>query len=245
MRITWAPIIIVGLLIACAPSSTSAAETDPTPATSQPSAEAQPPFAEKVSYALGLDIGKSLQQLEFKLDLASLVRGMNDSLDGNEPELSPQQAAAVKQKLFAQLEAKQTQKMQVVGSKNQDEGQIFLAANKEKEGVTTTDSGLQYLVLKEGNGQVPTPEDRVTVHYRGTLLDGTEFDSSYKRSEPTTFPVRGVIKGWTEALQLMKVGSKYRLFIPPNLAYGSRGAGAKITPNATLIFDVELLAIEP
>jgi len=245
MRMTWTPIIMVGLLIACAAADTPTTKVDEPSAASQPSAKAPTNFPEQASYALGLDIGKSLQQIEFKLDLASLTRGINDTLQGNEPELSPQQAAAAKQKLFAQLEAKQTQKMQTLGNKNQDEGQVFLAANKEKEGIVTTDSGLQYLVLKEGDGQIPTPEDRVTVHYRGTLLDGTEFDSSYKRDKPTTFPVRGVIKGWTEALQLMKVGSTYRLFIPSNLAYGSRGAGQKITPHATLIFDVELLAIEP
>ena len=242
MKATWSTIIAIGLLIACGGADTP---------TTQPSQNQQTPpeakanFFEQASYALGLDIGQSLRQLEFDIDLAALARGMNDTLQGNSPELSPQQAATIKQKLFAQLEAKQAKKIEAISDKNQDEGQAFLVANKEKEGVVATESGLQYLVLKEGDGQTPTPEDRVTVHYRGTLLDGTEFDSSYKRGEPTTFPVKGVIKGWTEALQLMKVGSTYRLFIPSELAYGSRGAGQKITPHSTLIFDVELLAIEP
>lgn len=245
MKIIWMTLIAAGVLIVCGGADA------PTTQPSQPAQEQQAPpqtqadFAEQASYALGLDIGQSLRQLEFNIDLAALTRGLNDTLQGNEPELTPQQAATVKQKLFAQLEAKQAQKMQAIGQKNRDEGQAFLIANKEKEGIITTESGLQYQVLKEGDGQVPTADDRVTVHYRGTLLDGTEFDSSYKRGEPTTFPVNGVIKGWTEALQLMKVGSHYRLYIPSELAYGSRGAGQKIKPNATLIFEVELLSIEP
>jgi FKBP-type peptidyl-prolyl cis-trans isomerase FklB len=133
--------------------------------------------------------------------------------------------------------------MAVVSEKNREDGAAFLAANKSKAGVVTTDSGLQYKILTQGEGSTPKQNDKVTVHYSGTLLDGTEFDSSYKRGKPATFQVNGVIRGWTEALQLMSVGSKYRLFIPADLAYGQRGAGQKIGPNTMLIFDVELLSI--
>jgi len=133
---------------------------------------------------------------------------------------------------------------QQLADKNQKEGEVFLAENKKKKGVITLPSGLQYQVIKEGTGKIPKATDTVTTHYRGTLIDGTEFDSSYKRGEPASFPVNGVIKGWTEALQLMKVGSKWQLFIPSNLAYGPQGAGQAIGPNATLIFEIELLSIK-
>lgn len=141
------------------------------------------------------------------------------------------------------LAAKQAEKMKVIGEKNSKEGETFLAENKKKEGVKTTASGLQYKVITPGKGPMPKDTDTVSVNYRGTLIDGTEFDSSYKRGEAVSFPVNGVIKGWTEALQMMKVGSKWQLFIPSNLAYGDRGAGGQIGPNATLIFEVELLSI--
>jgi FKBP-type peptidyl-prolyl cis-trans isomerase FklB len=131
-----------------------------------------------------------------------------------------------------------------LGEKNKKEGEAFLAENKKKEGVTTLPSGLQYKIMKEGDGQIPKSTDTVTVHYRGTLIDGTEFDSSYTRGQPATFPVKGVIAGFSEALQLMKVGSKWQLFIPSNLAYGERGAGDDIGPNASLIFDIELISIK-
>jgi FKBP-type peptidyl-prolyl cis-trans isomerase FklB len=135
-------------------------------------------------------------------------------------------------------------KVKVVGEKNVKEGETFLAANKKKEGVVTLPSGLQYKILKTGDGPKPTKDQTVKCHYRGTLIDGTEFDSSYKRGEPTEFPVGQVIKGWTEALQLMPVGSKWQLFIPSDLAYGPNGAGQMIGPNVTLIFDIELISIK-
>ena len=134
--------------------------------------------------------------------------------------------------------------MKELGEKNRKEGEAFLAENKKKKGVITTESGLQYMVLEKGDGPKPKATDTVSVNYRGTLIDGTEFDSSYKRGKPVTFPVKGVIAGWTEALLLMNVGSKYKLFVPPNLGYGGRGAGRLIGPEATLIFEVELLGIE-
>ena len=146
--------------------------------------------------------------------------------------------------LQAEMRKKQEEKMKLAGDANQKEGAAFLAANKTKEGVVTTSSGLQYKVLKQGDGPKPTATDSVVCNYRGTLINGTEFDSSYKRGQPATFPVNGVIKGWTEALQLMPTGSKWQLFVPADLAYGARGAGQDIGPNATLIFEVELLSIQ-
>jgi FKBP-type peptidyl-prolyl cis-trans isomerase FklB len=147
------------------------------------------------------------------------------------------------QALANEVRSAQEAKAKEAGAGNRKEGDAFLAANKAKEGVKTTADGLQYKVLTEGNGPKPTANDTVTVNYRGTLLNGKEFDSSYKRGQPASFPVGGVIKGWTEALQLMPVGSKYQLFIPPDLAYGDRGAGGDIGPGETLIFEVELLSI--
>ena len=143
-----------------------------------------------------------------------------------------------------QMQAKQQEKLKEAGDANKKEGEAFLAANKGKEGVVILPSGLQYKILKEGAGPKPTASDSVVCNYRGTLINGAEFDSSYKRGQPATFPVSGVIKGWTEALQLMAVGSKWQLFIPSELAYGERGAGADIGPSSTLIFEVELLSIE-
>ena len=200
--------------------------------------------AAKFSYALGLEIGSSLKQLQTDIDMAVFARGVEDNLTGREPLLTPQQAAEVKQEFFKKMQEERTQKNKDLSEKNRKEEEEFLAANKKKDGVITTASGLQYEVLTEGDGAKPKDTDEVTVHYRGTLIDGTEFDSSYGRGEPATFPVKGVISGWTEALQLMKVGSKYRLFIPSSLAYGERGAGQVIGPNATLIFEVELLGIK-
>jgi len=154
------------------------------------------------------------------------------------------EAQAVLTQLQADMRKKQEEKAQQAGEANQKEGEAFLAANKSKPGVVTLPSGLQYKILKEGTGPKPTATDSVVCNYQGTLINGTEFDNSYKRGEPATFPVNGVIKGWTEALQLMPVGSKWQLFVPADLAYGPRGAGADIGPNSTLIFEVELLSIK-
>ncbi|MCA9399815.1 MAG: FKBP-type peptidyl-prolyl cis-trans isomerase, partial [Candidatus Omnitrophica bacterium] len=155
-----------------------------------------------------------------------------------------EEAQVLMQELAQNVQQKVIKQQKEISTKNAEESEAFLAANKEKEGVKTTESGLQYLVLSEGDGPTPTAASRVKVHYSGTLIDGTEFDSSYKRGQPAVFPVGAVIKGWTEALQMMKVGSKYKLFIPSNLAYGKQGAGAIVGPNAVLIFEVELLGIE-
>src|SRR6266850_634529 len=194
---------------------------------------------DKVSYSLGLNIGFNLGRQNVPINPDALVAGIKDAIAGK-PQLTPDQ---IKETMTA-FEKDMEQKQKAAADKNASEGTKFLEDNKKKEGVKTTASGLQYKVVKEGTGAQPKPNDTVTVNYRGTLISGTEFDSSYKRGEPATFPVNGVIKGWTEALQLMKVGSKWQLFVPSSLAYAERGAGGEIGPNATLIFEVELLSIQ-
>ncbi len=201
-------------------------------------------FEEKISYVLGQEIGYSFKESPVEIDLDIFIQGMNDSLKGRKSLLDSDETNQIKQEFSRQVQQSRQTQMSALSEKNRAEGETFLAANKNKEGVETTASGLQYKVLKRGDGPKPQKNDRVSVHYRGKLLDGTEFDSSHKRGKPATFQVSGVIRGWTEALQLMSVGSEYRLFIPSDLAYGQRGAGRKIGPNATLIFDVELLDIE-
>lgn len=199
---------------------------------------------DKVSYSIGLDIGNSMKKQSVDVDPDILARGVKDALSGKQPLLSEKEMQETMTAFQQDLIAKRTANMKTQAEKNKKEGEAFLAANKTKEGVKTLPSGLQYKIIKEGTGPTPKATDTVTVNYRGTLIDGTEFDSSYKRNEPATFPVNGVIPGWTEALQLMKVGSKWQLFIPSNLAYGERGAGQVIGPNAVLIFEVELLGIK-
>ena len=201
-------------------------------------------FAEKIRYVLGQEIGSSFKESPVEIDIDIFMQGMNDSMQGRKSLLDADETNQIKQEFSRQVQQSRQTQMSALSEKNRAEGAAFLAANKNKEGVVTTASGLQYKVLKKGDGPKPQNNDKVTVHYRGTLLDGTEFDSSYKRGKPATFQVNGVIRGWTEALQLMNVGSKYQLFIPSDLAYGTRGAGRKIGPNSTLIFDVELLGIE-
>src|SRR5437762_9878216 len=174
-----------------------------------------------------------------------LAAGLKDGLSGAKPLLSPEEVRQVMTQFSKDMREKTAAANKEAADRNAKEGEKFLAENKAKPGVKTTASGLQYKVLTEGSGAAPKETDTVVTNYRGTLIDGTEFDSSYKRNEPATFPVNRVIKGWTEALQLMKPGAKYQLFIPASLAYGERGAGQTIGPNATLIFDVELLSIKP
>jgi FKBP-type peptidyl-prolyl cis-trans isomerase FklB len=212
---------------------------------------------DKVSYAIGSNVGKGLagqlHQQSVEVDQAILLRGMKDALAGGKMLLTDDEAKAVLTQLQAEVRLKQQEKMKVeqerlkvVSESNKKEGTEFLASNKDKEGVVTLPSGLQYKILTEGTGPKPTATDTVTCNYRGTLLSGLEFDSSYKRGQPLSIPVTGVIKGWTEALQLMPVGSKWQLFIPSDLGYGDRGADPRsgIGPAATLIFEVELLSIQ-
>jgi FKBP-type peptidyl-prolyl cis-trans isomerase FklB len=199
---------------------------------------------DKASYAIGLNIGKSLHRDSLDVDPDILLQGLKDAMAGGKTLLTDEGAKAAMTELQKDVRKKQEERMQQAGETNKKEGEAFLAANKTKEGVVTLPSGLQYKVLKAGTGPKPSANDSVVCNYRGTLLDNTEFDSSYKRGQPATFPVGKVIKGWTEALQLMPVGSKWQLFIPSELAYGPRGAGPDIGPNATLIFEVELLSIQ-
>ena len=188
---------------------------------------------EKVSYIIGMDIGSNLKRQSVDVDPNSLARGIQDALSGAKPLLSKEEIQGTMAAFQKEIAEKQKQR-----------GEAFLSENKKKEGVKTLPSGLQYKVIKAGTGKKPKLNDAVTVNYRGTLIDGTEFDSSFRRGQPANFPVSGVIPGWTEAMQLMTEGAKWQLFIPPNLAYGERGAGGLIGPNATLIFEIELISVQ-
>lgn len=195
---------------------------------------------QKLSYILGLQQGKAMKQGGFDVDFDAVARGIKDGFQGTKPQLTDEEIGAV----LNAYRREQAQKAAEVADRNLKEGQAFLAANAKKPGVKTTASGLQYKVLKEGTGKPPRATDTVRVNYKGTLIDGTEFDSSEKHGGPASFQVKGVVPGFSEALQLMKVGSKYQVFLPSELAYGAQGAGGAIGPNATLIFELELLGIE-
>lgn len=191
----------------------------------------------KFSYAIGLEVGQSLKQFEEDFDVVSFFAGVEDMLNEVDAKLTDEEALQIKQSFFKAIQDKRLEK-------NKKEGEEFLKKNGERSEVTTTPSGLQFEVLEEGNGPIPDSSSKVTVHYRGMLLNGKEFDSSIKRGSPATFGVTGVVSGWTEALLMMKAGSKYKLYIPSELAYGERGAGGMIEPNSTLIFEVELLEVD-
>jgi len=257
-----AGVVLLGSAVAqtsAAPSQTPPAKKPAAPAAKKsPSAAAktgtatkeQPVTAlttskEKASYAIGMNWGTGLHRQGIDVDSAALIQGMKDALAGGKTLLTEDEARAALMQLQKEMQEKQQAKAAQEGEANKKEGDAFLASNKTKEGVVVLPSGLQYKILKEGSGPKPTATDSVVCNYKGTLINGTEFDSSYKRGEPATFPVTGVIKGWTEALQLMPVGSKWQLFIPPDLAYGVRGTpGGPIGPNSTLIFEVELISIK-
>ena len=199
---------------------------------------------DKASYAIGLSIGKSIKKDSVEVDTSILARGVRDGMTGAKPLLTDAEANGAMTALQGNLRKKQEAMMAVLGESNKREGDAFLAANKSQEGVTTLPDGLQYKILRAGDGPKPGASDSVVCNYRGMLLNNKEFDSSYKRGQPATFPVGGVIKGWTEALQLMPVGSKWQLFVPAELGYGAHGAGADIGPNSTLIFEIELISIQ-
>jgi FKBP-type peptidyl-prolyl cis-trans isomerase len=248
-----AGLILLGSAIAQQPASKSAAPTAPQSTSSQtapaaaatPSDTALPTDKDKLSYAIGMTVGRGLHRDAVDVDPNVLLRGLKDAMGGGPTVLTDEQAQTaivqLQNQLRQKMEAQRAQAEQV----NKKEGEDFLAANKTKPGVVTLPSGLQYKVLKEGTGPKPSATDKVKCNYRGTLINGSEFDSSDKHGGPLTFPVNGVIKGWTEALQLMPVGSKWQLFVPSDLAYGARGAGSDIGPDETLIFEVELVSIEP
>jgi FKBP-type peptidyl-prolyl cis-trans isomerase FklB len=241
VTVTAAGIMLLGNVLA---QQTPAANPQPPSATATPSVPVFKTQKDKVSYALGMNIGANLHRQSIEVDPNIVRQGLEDAMAGGKTLLSEDEARATLTELQADIRKKQQEKMQQAGEANKKEGDAFLAANKGKDGVVALPSGLQYKILTPGTGPKPTASDSVVCNYRGTLIDGKEFDSSYKRGQPATFPVGGVIKGWTEALQLMPVGSKWQLFVPAELGYGDRGTGADIGPNATLIFEVELLSIQ-
>jgi FKBP-type peptidyl-prolyl cis-trans isomerase FklB len=199
---------------------------------------------DRLSYAIGMDIGNGLKRQNMDLNPEIVAQGIWDSLSGGKTLMTEQEYHSTVDAFKQKLAQQRISKMKELSDKNKKDGEQFLAENKTREGIITLPSGLQYKVVQEGTGKSPKASDTVTVNYRGTLIDGTEFDSSYRRGQPASFKVNGVIPGWTEALQLMKEGAKWVLYIPSNLAYGERGAGRSIGPNSTLIFEVELLSIK-
>jgi len=200
---------------------------------------------EKYGYAIGMSIGNNFKRQDVDVDLDSVAKGLKDTVMGHPTLLSEQEIQEVMKKFQTEMQAKQQEKRKQQSEKNRKEGTAFLEGNKGKSGVITLPSGMQYKVLADGAGESPKATDSVTVNYRGTLIDGTEFDSSIKRGKPATFRVTGVIKGWTEALQMMKPGAKWQLWIPTDLAYGDRGYGPSVPPGAALIFEVELVSVKP
>ena len=227
LRLDWTAICAVTILAAC--QNSASLETDD----------------EIASYGFGLDIGLSLEPTVNHLDRDALMRGILDALDGVDPAISQAELAEVTQRVGTLIREEQAAEFEAMTETNRVAGEEFLAENATKEGVTVTASGLQYEVLLAGeaDGAMPTPVNQVTIHYRGTLIDGTEFDSSYSRGQPATFGVTQVIPGFSEALQLMAVGSHYRFYLPSDIAYGPQGSGAVIGPNAALIFEIELIEI--
>ena len=198
--------------------------------------------AQKLGYIIGMDIGGSLKQQDADLDLDSLLDAIRATYNGEALAMTPEEAATIREQFIAKRRAEAETERQSLAAANAAEGDKFLLENRVKEGVIVTDSGLQYMVVEMGDGAKPSATDNVTVNYRGTLLNGEEFDSSYARNQPVTFQLDQVIPGWTEGVQLMPVGSKFKFFIPPNLGYGPAGGGP-IGPNATLVFEVELISI--
>lgn len=199
---------------------------------------------DKLSYTLGMDLGGYLKTMDVELNLDVFHQGLVATYSGQKPLLTPEQAAEIKQAFAQKQQEKQAKEIENVAKANKEATATFLAENKKKKGVTVTASGLQYEVIKAGEGATPKAEDQVTVHYKGTLLDGSEFDSSYKRNQPATFHLNQVIPGWTEGLQLMKPGATYKLYIPSELGYGDRGMPPMIGPGSMLIFEVELVAVK-
>jgi len=199
---------------------------------------------ERISYIIGRDMAANFKKQGIEIEPQFLLKGLQEAMAGTQSNLSQEEVHQAMTELQQLMQSRQASTQGRMAEINQQEGEAFLAENKSRPGVVALPSGLQYQVLQEGTGATPGRTDKVTTHYHGTLLDGTVFDSSYERGQPATFPVNGVIAGWTEALTKMKEGAKWRLFIPSNLAYGAQGAGDDIGPNATLIFDVELLSVK-
>jgi FKBP-type peptidyl-prolyl cis-trans isomerase len=229
IRHSHAATLLIAALFGCQDSNSASLETDD----------------QKASYAIGLDIGRNLMTVESHIDLAALRVGIEDALAESEQRISQEELDEVMVAFGETIQAESLAEMEAESARNLEEGAAYLAENGAREGVTTTDTGLQYEVLREGDGARPEATSRATIHYRGTLVDGTEFDSSYERDEPAVFPLNGVIPGFSEGLQLMQIGSQYRFVMPADVAYGAAGSPPSIGPNATLIFEVELLEISP
>jgi FKBP-type peptidyl-prolyl cis-trans isomerase FklB len=198
---------------------------------------------DRVNYSVGYQIGGDFRRQGVEMNAEALVQGIRDALSGAQPMMSPEEMNTTLKELKKRIVTAERERRAEAARKNRADAESFMTENGKRQGVQTLPSGLQYRVIAEGTGETPKASDTVTVHYRGTLIDGTEFDSSYRRNKPATFGVSRVIPGWTEALQLMRAGDKWELYIPPKLAYGERGAGAKIPPNSALIFEVELISI--
>ncbi len=247
MKFMYLPVAFAGVLALSACNQKAATEseeaTDQADKVSDASATLDTP-EKKVSYAMGLSLGDRFRTDAIKLDIDSFTEGLTAGSDDGERLMTPEEIAETMQEFQQQQMAKMQEEQAAAGTENAAAGEAFLAENSKKDGVVTTDSGLQYKVVDKGDGAKPKADDLVSVHYKGTLLDGTEFDSSYSRGQPAEFGVNQVIPGWTEALQLMPVGSKWELVIPADLAYGPGGAGNNIGPNSTLQFEVELLEIK-
>ena len=231
------PMLMVAILSAILSAPTIAAP----PPSANPALDSD---AARINYSVGFQVGSDFKRQGVASDPAAMAKGMRDAVEGRKPMMSDKEMTATLRKLKHQIVADQRAERRRKSDEYRAEGRDFLASNAKKPGIVVLPSGLQYEVLRKADGRSPARDDSVTVNYRGHLLDGTEFDSSYRRGGPATFQVNGVIPGWTEALQLMKVGEKWRLFIPPELAYGSQGAGGVIPPNATLVFDVEVIGLE-
>jgi len=230
------------VLVAGCAKSGDATKTDADAAGGAPADISTDP--QKFGYSIGVDLGHSLSVVKDDVDIKALEKGLEETVAGQPSRLDDKTREEIKTAMTKKIQAKQVADRQAKAEKAKADGEKFLADNKNKPGIKTTDSGLQYEVLTEGTGDRPTKDDKVTVNYKGTLIDGTVFDSSYDRGQPVSFPLANVIPGWTEGLQLMTPGSKYKFYIPSALGYGDRGAGMKIGPNETLIFEVELIKVE-
>jgi FKBP-type peptidyl-prolyl cis-trans isomerase FklB len=236
MKSRSAAVVVIGLLVV---SAVAVGQDAPGTTTELKDLKA------KASYSIGIGWGRNIKNLSADVDVDIIAKGIKDGIAGGKMLLTEEQIAAALQAYQQQLNAKMAEAAKAVGEKNKKEGEAFLAENKKKPGVVALPSGLQYKEIKAGTGKTPKATDTVSTHYKGTLIDGTEFDSSYKRGQPASFPVNGVIPGWTEALQKMKVGAKWQLFIPSELAYGENPQpGSPIGPNSVLLFDIELLGVQ-